>query len=253
MKDEVIMEQRKSEWYDNIDIEYHTKQFNAPYRSTVLFYNWLNTIVDLDKGNNEILDLCCGAGANIFYANNTYMKNNYHGIELNNDLVKLGNSLIEERNILNLKLKQGDIYNLDQKIRKKFNGITMQQTFFMLPNYEEVLLKIFELEPEWVALSSLCYDGMIECKVEVTDYARKNNNNDYWKCNYDIHSLMKIKSICFENGYSNFKYVPYNIDIDLPKNNDGGLGTYTEKLEDGRRLQISGPLLMNWYFVFVGK
>jgi hypothetical protein len=31
------------------------------------------------------------------------------------------------------------------------------------------------------------------------------------------------------------------------------MGTYTEHLADGRRLSISGPLLMPWYFLFAGR
>ena len=29
--------------------------------------------------------------------------------------------------------------------------------------------------------------------------------------------------------------------------------TYTETLQNGKRLQISGPLLMNWYFIYAEK
>lgn len=39
----------------------------------------------------------------------------------------------------------------------------------------------------------------------------------------------------------------------LPKPEKAGLGTYTEKLEDGRRIQISGGLMLPWYFIVACK
>jgi len=45
------------------------------------------------------------------------------------------------------------------------------------------------------------------------------------------------------------RFKRFDIDIDLPKGSHGGLGTYTELLADGRRLQISGPIMLSWYFI----
>jgi hypothetical protein len=53
-----------------------------------------------------------------------------------------------------------------------------------------------------------------------------------------------------EKGFSKFEYIPFEIDIDLPKPVGTGFdGTYTETLKNGERIQISGPILMSWYFV----
>ena len=44
------------------------------------------------------------------------------------------------------------------------------------------------------------------------------------------------------------------IDIDIKKPKDKNLmGTYTVKTVENKRLQISGPLLMNWYFIKIVK
>lgn len=246
------MTQRKSEWFENITLEYHLKQYEQPYRSTEMLCEWLNSIVHLKK-QNSILDLCCGAGANIFYMKEKYHQSKYYGVELNDELVKLGNRLFIEKGISDCKIKQGDIYNLDDDLKDKFDGITMYQTLSWLPEYKEALLKMFELNPKWIALSSLFYDGMIDCKIEVTDYNSINLNGEYRKCYYNIFSIPMLKKFCKENGYRDFKYIPFNIDIDVPNNNDGKLGTYTEKLINGKRIQISGPILMSWYFIFIGK
>jgi hypothetical protein len=56
-----------------------------------------------------------------------------------------------------------------------------------------------------------------------------------------------------DKGYTVFKYCPFEMDIDLPKPEHTLMGTYTKTLPNGKRLQISGPLLMNWYFIYAAK
>ena len=54
-------------------------------------------------------------------------------------------------------------------------------------------------------------------------------------------------------GYSYFEYMPFEIDIDIPRGESMDIGTYTIKTEDGKRLQISAGLMMPWYFVVAYK
>ncbi len=42
-------------------------------------------------------------------------------------------------------------------------------------------------------------------------------------------------------------------DIDIKKPEKAGLGTYTERLENGKRIQISGGLMLPWYFIVAYK
>jgi hypothetical protein len=69
----------------------------------------------------------------------------------------------------------------------------------------------------------------------------------------------QIESYSRSFGYSLLKFERFEIDIDLPKPSDRDrMGSYTvlcpdESHENDRRLQISGPLLMNWGFVLLEK
>jgi len=66
---------------------------------------------------------------------------------------------------------------------------------------------------------------------------------------YNIYSINEVKQFFEENGYKRFEYTPFEINIDLNKPMDGGMGTYTETLEDGRKLQFGGPILIPEYFI----
>lgn len=59
-----------------------------------------------------------------------------------------------------------------------------------------------------------------------------------------------MHDIPYHAGYRNIHVKKFEIEIHLPRIKDGEIGTYTEKIKDGRRLQISGPQLMNWYFLY---
>jgi len=66
----------------------------------------------------------------------------------------------------------------------------------------------------------------------------------------NTYSLPLVRQYLLDRGYNKFMYSRFEMPIDLPRSTSGRMGTYTELTTDGRRLQISGPLLMNWYFIY---
>ena len=59
--------------------EYHTRQFKEPYRSTVMFHDWLTKQVELD--GKHILDMACGAGANTYYFAQKHPTSEFVGVD----------------------------------------------------------------------------------------------------------------------------------------------------------------------------
>ncbi|MBQ3515796.1 MAG: hypothetical protein IJA29_01100 [Lachnospiraceae bacterium] len=93
---------------------------------------------------------------------------------------------------------------------------------------------------------------MIDYKVKLFDYT-KEKDDGCAEVFYNICSLPIMKAYFEKLGYHHFYYKEFEMDIDLPQTNKMGRGTYTVKLESGKRLQISGGMMMPWYFVFVSK
>src|SRR5262249_47560280 len=98
--------------------------------------------------------------------------------------------------------------------------------------------------------SSLFYDGPISCSIEVQDYTQPLRTQPYKQAFYNIYSIPLVKEALVELGYSQFGFQKFELDVDLNQPENRGMGTYTERLASGARLQISGPLLMSWYFIF---
>lgn len=242
------MKQRITEWIEKVDLNYHERQFKAPYRSTVAFCDWLEEIRYLCQGSRlRIIDLASGGGANICYMKKRYPKCKFVGVDINPDLVTSGNKFFRDRGIENCCLELGDIYKLDKKYISEFDGIVSFQVLLGLPEFKEPIIAMSKLRAKWIALSSLFYDGPISCTIQVQDY--DTTLQPYREGFYNVYSLPVVKKFLSERGYSNIQSTPFEIDIDLPKPKIKRRGTYTEKLQNGHRLQISGPLLMPWYFI----
>ena len=151
----------------------------------------------------------------------------------------------------NLAFEVGDWFALNRKW-KGADGVISLQTLSWLSEMREPMVQIFEvIKPNWIGISSLFYEGDISCKVEVYEHSRSR------KTYYNVYSLKELDRLANDYGYSVVKFSRFDIGIDLPKpKNIDVMGTFTERVlenSDSRRLQISGPLLMNWYFVLLEK
>jgi len=248
------MKQDKSHWLklsEKALVSYHEKQFQNPYRSTVSFAGWIEHLKLLSaKDSKNILDIGCGEGANISYLATKFPNSTFTGIDLNKTLVKKGNAMFKKLKFKNCKLEIGDLYDLEAKYRGNIDGIISLQTLSWLPSYQQPIEEMVKLRPDWIAMSSLFYDGFIECEIKVRDYSSLNKHTEVF---YNVYSLKLVKDLFRKKGYKKFKYIPFEIDIDIKRKKDGRMGTHTVKTAEGTRLQISGPLLMNWYFIMAAK
>lgn len=249
------MKQRLDEWTKNYNDDYFNRQFKTPYRSTVKFCDWLESLnaVTTNKEIN-ILDIGTGKGSNLYYMHKRFPNNNYWGIDVNADFINEGNKFLQSENITNCILEYGDLYNLElEKYSDKIDGIVSYQTLSWLPEYEKALIEIMKLNPKWIALTSLFHDGLVDCKIETQEFHNAEDQDSFKTSFYNIYSLPRIEAFFKEKGYKIFKSTPFEIDIDLPKPEHQNMQTYTQKLMDGTRQQLSGPILMSWYFIYAEK
>lgn len=244
------MEQRTAEWLDKnkVNTDYHDRQVREPYRSTIAFCDWLETerLVS-PESELRVLDLCSGTGANIYHMSKRYPKSTFLGVDINPDNVERGNAFFQSGGVDECRLEVGDIYNLDPRYVSKFDGVVSFQSLMALPEFVGPLRAMAKLAPRWIALTSLFYDGPVSCTIDIAEYdaGLEPNRSGF----YNVYSLPVVRKHMRANGYRDFRFTPFEIDVDLPKSREGLMSTYTERLEDGRRLQISGPLLMPWYFI----
>lgn len=243
--------QRVGEW-ENInksDLEYHKLQWKSPKRSTLAFEKFIAPHLSASK---NVIDMGAGAGASTAFIAERHDTVQFTAFDYSEALIRLGSKISSDSKLSNLSFKQGDWYDLN--LTEKYDGCISLQTLSWLPHYEQPLLAILkEMNPNWFALTSLFYEGDITCRVEVLEHRRDRRTF------YNIYSLLEISRFCEKNGYCLKKFTPFEIDIDIEKPTETDyMGTYTKRVisDNGvgfERLQISGPLLMNWYMLLIEK
>lgn len=234
-----------------IDI-YHCRQYKEVNKSTQCFVDWLKGLGYLGQDKvQSICDMACGGGANTFYLSNLFKECTFTGIDLSEELIAYGNRQIEGQQ--NCKLYQGDWYDLGDKWKDKFDGIISFQTLSWLPEYETAIKNLTLLNPEWIAISSLFYEGDIEYSIKLKNYYRPTEKQEFSEAYYNIYSILRIRKYLESLGYRKFDFKPFEIDIDLPKPDSFDIGTYTIKTKEDKRLQVSAALLMPWYFIVASK
>lgn len=243
--------QRKNNWinYNKKDLEYHTYQWDNTKESTKHFEVFVKDKIRCSK---NIIDLGAGAGSATAYLAERYRNVNFTAADYVNDYLQIGMKMARKKKINNLNFLEIDWYNLN--VRKKYDGVISLQTLSWLPEPYEPLKNIFRIiNPNWIALTSLFYEGEITANIEIVEHVRNK------KSFYNVYSLSEIERFILNYGYiiNKFEKFEISIDIDEPIEKNA-MSTFTKRIMDqegifNERLQISGPILMPWYMVIIER
>jgi hypothetical protein len=98
-------------------------------------------------------------------------------------------------------------------------------------------------------MTSLFYDGPVNTIVRTQDYTIPIGDSPFRESYYNIYSIPLVREHLANLGYDSFACVPFEIDIDLKRPQEGGMRSFTQRLADGRRLQFGGPVYLSWHFI----
>lgn len=184
-----------------------------------------------------------GGGALTYWLNKKYPYCNYTLIDLNEDL------LAEARNVNpgnNLCFKIGNIYELSFVNNEVFDLTCCWQTLSWLEYPERALKELVRITKTGgrLYLSALFnHEHDVDIYSKVYDWTRDSTKQGHYVV-YNTYSMRTIKQ--WLNGLvSSVELNVFDIDIDLHAKTRG-LGTYTLQLKEGRRLQVSAGMLLNW-------
>ena len=230
--------------------DYHIEQHRNIYRSTVLFVKWME-----EKGCflcKSILDVGAGLGANINYMSKMYKHIDFTGIELDSTLVNAHNA---EYKLHNTRIILGNVYDIRSALTdcETFQGITSFQFLSWIKDVEQAIKQMCSLNPSWIAASTLCTQYDVGYNVEYIDYNVRTEDGEYKRGYQNVYAIQNLKRLFIENGYSNFEFTRFNIDIDIPKSSHTEKKTYTVMTKENERLQISADFFMPWYFIYASR
>ena len=236
-------------WTDPVSMDYHMNQWADPKRSTIAFNDFFSKEIE---SATSILDIGTGAGAATNFISGSHPNVKFKGVDISPELIQIAieAASASQSDPNKISFEVGDWFNLNQA-KGEFDGVISLQTISWISELKKPMEQIFtKIEPRWVGMSGLFYEGDISCTTEVFEHVKNR------KVNYNTYSIKELRRIAEEHGYKVIKAEPFLIDIDINKSLDIDImGTYTRMTSGDKieRLQISGPLLLNWYFVLIEK
>lgn len=194
----------------------------------------------------KILDACCGIGHVTNLLSEISNESQIVGIDQSGYLIKDAKKLFKDKK--NVTFEVGDIYDIKEKHTKEFDVAINWKTISWLPYYDQMLKDLIDMTKNHIFLSSLFYDGDIDFEIKVREFKKESGKNDFNRY-YNVYSLPQFKKFVYSLGVKDIKVYDFDIGIDLGKPPLDIMGTYTEKLDNGKRIQISGAVVMSWKII----
>lgn len=209
------------------------------------FLESLITPIIVNK-NLKILDACCGIGHISYFLSEISPKSKFLGIDQTSYFIQEAKKLCQSKK--NLSFEVEDVLDLPKEYPKEFDISISWKTLSWLPHYEDMLKSLFAVTKKHIFLSSLFYDGDIDFQIKIREFKKEAGKEDFNVC-YNIYSLPHFKEFVYKLGAKKIEVYDFDINIDISKPPIDQMGTYTEKLENGKRLQISGAIVMSWKLI----
>ena len=145
------------------------------------------------------------------------------------------------------------VYDLKSQPDNSFDLVICWQTLSWLDQPEQALKELVRIAKPGakIFLSSLFnLDREVDVYSKVVDHTAKGAVKG-WSYNYNTYSINSVDK-WLKGIASGHRIVPFHPQIDLTFAGKG-IGTHTEKMENGTRLQFSGGMLLNWGVLIITK
>lgn len=226
---------------------WHSDQYGEPKRSTVALREFAARVLAEEDPPTEVLDAATGAGANMLHLANLFPDAHWTGVDLAEELVQIGRKRLDPQRFT---VRQGDLNRLEETFgRERFDISFSIMVLSWIDDYERAVRQMLAVTRKWLFIFNLFADTELDAFIRVR--GRLPGPNEGMDAFYNIYSLPRFAAYCRQLGVTEIVAEPFEIDLDIPRPDHGGMGTWTERMADGRRLQLSGPLTMPWWFVAV--
>lgn len=191
----------------------------------------------LPRAPKSVADIACGSGSASHHLSQLLPDAHFELVDLNPNAIDLARRAMEGRRF---EARIGDIYALPLEPEAVDLAICWQTLSWIDAPAAAVSELVRIIRPGGTVLASSLFN--IDADVDI--HARMVDRTRQATYDYHTYSLASVTEWLAESK-CRFDVIPFTIGIDLPRTGRG-LGTYTETLANGRRLEISAGLLMNW-------
>ena len=192
--------------------------------------------------------LVAGGGAS-YYLGQVYRQAKFTLVDANEDAIKLAH---ESTVHFNATCVVGNIYDLELETNS-FDLVVCWQTLSWLNEPEIALRELIRIcKPGGVVYASSLFNARhdVDIYATVRDNTRPSAQEGL-VVPYNTYSLSSVRK-WVEGLVSDIQLHEFDMPIDL-QHEGRGLGTYTATLNNGKRLQVSAGMLLNWGILEIRK
>lgn len=218
---------------------------------------YLGTVPEMDKlllariapylANKKcsVLDAGCGIGQLVSFLHALSPYSSFLGIDQTAHVIDEANELFKSPQI---SFETADVLSLPERFQKRFDITVSRAVISWLPYYEDFMRALVAVTTKHIFLSSLFYEGDIDFITQVREFKKEAGRTGFSEYR-NVYSLPQFERFMSRLGATKVSVTPFDISIDIPRGTKDILGTYTVRLANGKRLQISGAVLMNWKWI----
>ncbi|CCQ60389.1 hypothetical protein CWATWH0401_2607 [Crocosphaera watsonii WH 0401] len=196
----------------------------------------------------RVLDIGCGNGNTLYHLNTSFPHWHYLGVDVVPGLVEESRRLFGE--FKNIEFATGDAHIVDEKFSEPFDLVLLWRVLSGLEDWQKALKSACKVTRKGghLIIATVLNEADVDIAMVRRDYTASGGIQE---APLRIFSLPKFQGFCESLGIQNFFWQPFNMPIDIPRP-EKGLGTFTVRLEDDHRLQLSGGALIDhWKFVHI--
>ncbi|MEP6493003.1 MAG: class I SAM-dependent methyltransferase [bacterium] len=189
-----------------------------------------------------IADIACGGGGTSYHLGALYPAAAFTLVDMNEEAIALASDAVRG---LDARCVVGSVYDL-QLESNSFDLVICWQAISWFDNPERALHELIRIcKPGGRVYASSLFnvEHDVDIYANVEDHTRPSSAQGM-RYAYNTYSLTSIRK-WVGHLVSHLAIHEFEIPIDIPPSGRG-LGTFTVRLDNGKRLQLSAGMLLNW-------
>jgi len=205
---------------------------------------------DMPAAHDQIADIACGAGTLSYHISKIFPDANFSLIDVNSSALELAGNVLKD--VKSKELIKGSIFDLSA-YKEKFDIVFCWMTLLALDKPKEALDQLLlscKKGGKIYASSLFNFNHDVDVYAHFTDHTR-NSGKDGVFMQYNTFSMHTLDQ-WLKGKVSSYKVHEFNPETDFEYTGKG-IGTFTVMTKEGKRLQISGGMLMSWGILEITK
>jgi len=234
------------------------KQVKKPYFSTIEFDKFIHSKI---KKSKTILDAGSGQGGTLFYYVNKYRNIQFTGMDYREQNIQISKKLFKKNLLKNCNFIKFDLLKKNKRKIKEIDGIICQKTFCTFKNIEIPMTNLIKLNPDWIAINSLFWEGEMDVLIHIRD-RKESLSGDKTIIpgadgdpdgDFNIHSVNNLERHLSKKNYKISKIKKFFPSKKIKTDDKNYRGTYTMETSINKNTMFSGPVFLPWYFILIEK